>query len=132
VPHTRIMLYRMLADALVLLHLGFVAFVVLGALLVRRWPWLAWAHLPAVAWGVWIEWSAGLCPLTPLEQRLRRAGGEAGYASSFVEHYVLPLLYPLGLTPAIQAGLAVCVLALNAGLYAGLWRRRRRPPPARR
>jgi len=87
-------------------------FVVLGGLLVLRWPRLAWAHLPAAAWGVWIEWSAGICPLTPLENRLRRAGGEAGYADSFVEHHVMPVLYPMGLTPDVQAWLAAIVLGL--------------------
>lgn len=110
----------MLADLLVLLHLGFVVFVVAGGFLVWRWPRVAWAHLPAVAWGVWIEWSAGICPLTPLENRLRAAGGEAGYDTSFVEHYVMPLLYPVGLTPAVQAWLGAGVIAVNLLAY-GVW-----------
>jgi hypothetical protein len=114
------MAYRVLADLLVLLHLGFVVFVVAGGFLVWRWPWVAWAHLPAVAWGVWIEWSAGICPLTPLENRLRAAGGEAGYDTSFVEHYVMPLLYPVGLTPAVQAWLGAGVIAVNLLAY-GVW-----------
>lgn len=122
------MLYRALADVLVLLHLAFIAFVLLGGLLVWHWPRLAWAHLPAVAWGVWIECSAGICPLTPLENALRRAGGEAGYGSSFVEHYLLPLLYPPGLTPALQFGLGAGVLIVNLVLYAAGWRKARSRP----
>jgi hypothetical protein len=116
------MLYRALADALVLAHAGFVLFVVLGGLLALRWPRCAWAHLPAAAWGVWIEWSAGICPLTPLENRLRAAGGEAGYAGSFVEQYVMPVLYPAGLSPAVQAWLGVAVLVVNLVIYAWAWR----------
>ena len=124
------MLYHLLADALVVAHLGFVAFVLAGGLLAWRWPRVAWLHLPAVAWAVWIECTAGICPLTPLENALRRAGGEAGYAGSFVEHYLLPLLYPPGLTPALQLGLGLVVLLLNGVLYALGWRRARsRPRP---
>src|SRR5262245_27620488 len=102
--------YRLAADALVALHMGFVVFVSSGGLLVRRWPRLAWLHLPAVAWGAWIELSAGTCPLTPLENRLRDAGGELGYSTSFIEQYVMPVLYPAALTPAIQAWLGALVL----------------------
>lgn len=124
------MLQRLLADALVALHLGFVAFVLGGGLLVWRWPRVAWLHLPAVVWAVWIECTAGICPLTPLENALRRAGGEAGYAGSFVEQYLVPLLYPPGLTPALQIGLGAFVLTLNGVLYALGWRRARsRPRP---
>ncbi|MCX7660295.1 MAG: DUF2784 domain-containing protein [Caldimonas manganoxidans] len=118
------MIYRTLADLLVLLHLGFVVFVVLGGFLVWRWPRLVWVHLPAAAWGAWIELSAGICPLTPLENHLRQAGGQAGYTTSFVEHYVMPLLYPVGLTPAVQAWLGIGVMAINALAY-GLWGWRR-------
>ncbi len=121
------MVYRLLADAVVLLHLAFVIFVMAGGLLAWRRPGLAWLHLPAVAWGAWIEFSAGICPLTPLENRLRVAGGERGYDSSFVEQYLMPLLYPAGLTPAMQAWLGGLVLAVNGAVYAGLcWRRWRR------
>lgn len=119
------MLYRLLADALVLLHLGFVVFVVAGGLLVLRWPRVAWVHVPAAAWGVWIECRAGICPLTPLENRLRAAGGDAGYAGSFVEHYVMPVLYPAGLTPAVQGWLGAVVLALNVAVYGVLLHRMR-------
>jgi hypothetical protein len=120
--------YRLLADALVLFHSGFVVFVIAGGLLVLRWPRLAWLHLPAVGWGAWIELSAGICPLTPLENRLRIAGGEPGYHASFVEQYVLPLLYPVALTQTIQWWLGVSVLVVNGVVYACVcwrwWRRR--------
>ena len=116
--------YRLLAGAVVVLHLGFVLFVAAGGLLVWRWRRLAWAHLPALAWGVWIELSGGICPLTPLENDLRRLGGEAAYCGDFVGHYLLPVLYPEGLDRGIQAALAAGVLALNAGVY---WRVLRQP-----
>lgn len=89
-----------------------------------RWPRVAWAHLPAAAWGVWIEWSGGICPLTPLENRLRTAGGEAGYAGSFVEHYVMPVLYPVGLTSTVQVALGAAVLVLNLAIYGWCMTRR--------
>jgi len=120
------MLYRFLAGTVVVVHLGFVLFVMLGGLAVRRWPRLAWAHLPAAAWGVRIELSGGICPLTPLENELRQAGGEAGYSGGFVEHYLLPMLYPEGLTRGVQLGLAAGVLALNGAVYWRLVRRHRR------
>lgn len=120
------MLYRLLADLVVLVHFGFVLFVVLGGLLALRWPRAAWLHLPAALWGAGIEFAAGICPLTPLENRLRRLGGEAGYTGGFVEHYVLPVLYPDGLTREVQLVLGTFVLALNLVVYTILWRRRRR------
>jgi hypothetical protein len=101
-----------------------VLFVVLGGLAVRRWPRLAWIHLPAVAWGIWIEISGGICPLTPLENHLRQLGSEPGYRGGFVEHYLLPALYPDGLSRALQMALAVAVLAINAGAYGHLLLRR--------
>jgi len=116
--------WRALADALVVAHLGFVAFVLVGGWLVWRWPRLAWLHLPALAWAVWIECTAGICPLTPLENRLRQAGGQAGYEGSFVERYLMPLLYPPGLTPAGQLWLGVGVLLINLVPYGLAWRRR--------
>jgi len=121
--------YRLLAGAVVVLHLGFVLFVAAGGLLVWRWRRWAWAHLPALAWGVWIELSGGICPLTPLENELRRLGGEAAYSGDFVGHYLLPVLYPEGLDRGIQAALAAGVLALNAAVY---WRALRRPRPSPR
>lgn len=118
--------YAVLADLLVTLHLAFVAFVVAGGALVWRWPRLAWLHLPAAAWGVWIEWSGGICPLTPLENAWRARAGQAGYAGSFVEQYLVPVLYPAELTPVTQWVLGAAVLAVNAAVYALRWRRLRR------
>ena len=120
-----------LADAVLVLHGLFVAWVVLGGFAVLRWPRLAWLHLPAAAWGVWIEASGGICPLTPLELRLRAAAGEAGYAGGFLEHYLGGLLYPAGLTRAVQWLLAGVVLAINLTVYTVLWRRRAKASPAR-
>ena len=120
------MLYRLLADLVVLVHFGFVLFVVLGGLLALRWPRAAWVHLPAALWGAGIEFAAGICPLTPLENRFRRLGGEAGYTGGFVEHYVLPVLYPDGLTRGVQLVLGTFVLVLNLVVYAIVWQRSRR------
>lgn len=114
------MMTGLAADALVVLHLGFVLFVVLGGLLVYRWPGWAWVHVPAFAWGAVIEFNNWVCPLTPLEQRWRSAAGEDAYSGGFVEHYLLPLLYPDGLTREIQVGLGLFVLGINALVY-GIW-----------
>jgi hypothetical protein len=103
----------------------FVLFVVLGGLLVLRWPRLAYVHLPAAGWGVLIEFAGWVCPLTPLEQSLRLKAGEQGYSGSFVEHYVLPLLYPSALTRTIQVALGVIVIAVNLCIYGYLFRSRR-------
>jgi hypothetical protein len=116
-------LYRVLADAVLLLHLAFIVFVLAGALLVWRRRWVAWLHLPAVAWAVIVEVNGWLCPLTPLEVRLRILAGGAGYEGGFVERYLLPVVYPPGLTPGVQMLLGLLVLALNAALYGRLaWR----------
>ncbi len=115
----------LLADLLVLLHLGFVMFVVGGGFLVARRPWLATLHLPAAAWGAWIEFSGGICPLTPLENRLRRLGGGEVYQGEFVERYLLPVLYPAELTVSVQQGLGAVVIAVNVLAYAWVWRRLR-------
>ena len=117
----------LLADVVVLLHLGFILFALLGAALLPRWPRLAWLHGPALAWGTWIELSGGICPLTPLENRLRHAAGEQGYDGGFIAHYLLPLIYPAGLTREIQWVLAAVLLAVNALLYLRWWRLTRRP-----
>jgi hypothetical protein len=125
------MIYRLAADAVLVLHLLFIVFVVLGALLALRWRWMPWLHLPAAAWGVWVEASASICPLTPLENMLRRAAGEAGYAGGFVEHYLVALIYPAGLTPSIQWWLAGLVLAVNVAVYGWVISRRRRRAPTK-
>ncbi len=114
------------ADAIVVLHLAFVAFVVAGGLLVWRWPRLAWAHVPCAAWGVLVSVAGWVCPLTPLENHLRALGGEAGYRGDFVARYLLPVLYPEGLTREIQFVLGAIVVAVNAAVYVAGWRRRRR------
>ena len=116
--------YRVLADLVLVLHAAFVAFVMLGALLAVRWPRLAWVHVPVALWGAGIEFLGGICPLTPLENHWRRLAGELGYPGGFVEHYVVAVLYPDGLTRRLQIGLGVLVLAVNVAIYAwALWRR---------
>lgn len=119
------MIYRVLADFVLSLHLGFVLFVVLGGLLAMRWPRIAWIHVPAAVWGVLIEYTGWVCPLTPLENWLRWRGGEAGYSGGFVEHYLLPTLYPEGLTRGTQLLLGSLVLAVNVAAYGALLLRRR-------
>jgi hypothetical protein len=119
------MLYRWLADLVVVLHFGFVLFVVGGGLLALRWPRLTRVHLPTAVWGVLIEFGGWLCPLTPLENWLRRRSGGAGYAGGFVEHYVLPVLYPSGLTRGVQLALGLIVLVVNVAVYGYLLRHRR-------
>jgi hypothetical protein len=109
-----------LADLVVLIHFAFVLFVVLGGLLVLRWRRVAFVHVPAALWGAWIELAGWVCPLTPLEQSLRLKAGEQGYSGSFIEHYLLPLLYPSALTRNIQLLLGCLVLGLNLGIYGYL------------
>jgi len=120
------MLWRSLADLVVTLHLCFVLFVALGGLLALRWRRAVWLHLPALVWGAGIEFVHGICPLTPLENHLRRLGGEAGYSGGFVEHYLLPVLYPAGLTQDVQLALGALVVTLNIVVYGVVWRRWRR------
>lgn len=120
------MLYRVLADIVLVLHLAFVLFVVLGGLLVWRRPWVAWLHVPAAVWGALIMFAGWICPLTPLENRLRRLGGEAGYEGGFVEEYVLAILYPSGLTRTHQVVLGALVLVLNLAVYAYVVQRQKR------
>lgn len=105
------------ADLVLVIHLGFIAFAVFGALLVLRWRWAALLHLPALAWAAWVELSSGICPLTPLENALRRSAGESEYTGSFIAHYLEPLIYPPGLTPRAQLWLAVGLIAVNLVLY---------------
>ena len=108
------------ADLLVLLHLAFIVFVVLGGLLVWRWWRVVFLHLPASVWGVLLEFNGWHCPLTPLEQQLRVAAGEAGYSGGFIAHYLLPVIYPAGLTPAFQVALGTGALLINLVIYGWL------------
>lgn len=119
------MLYRLAADALLVAHLLFILFVLLGGLLLLRWRILALVHLPAMAWGAATEFFSLPCPLTGWENALRRAAGESGYDGSFIEHYLLPLIYPAGLAPGIQVWLGTSVLLVNALVYLWLLGRRR-------
>ncbi len=119
------MIWRALADGVVIIHLAFVAFVVFGGFLVWRWPRALFAHLPALAWGLWVEISGQICPLTDLEKSLRHLAGEAGYHDGFLHHYVMPILYPPGLTRPDQWVLAGALLALNAIAYGRVLLRRR-------
>src|SRR5688572_26834244 len=121
------MLFRLLADATVVLHLLFVAFVVCGGLLVLRWRRVGWVHVPAAAWGAWIEFAGWICPLTPLENWLRAQGGAATYTTSFVERYLLPVLYPASLSRDVQWTLGLLVILLNGIVYAVVVLSRRTP-----
>ena len=120
------MIYRALADLILVLHLAFIVFVVAGGLLALRWRWVPLVHVPAALWGVYIEVSGGVCPLTPLENALRRDAGLSGYAGSFVEHYLVPLIYPDLLSQPLQLVLAGVVVLTNAFVYTAIWRRFRR------
>jgi hypothetical protein len=120
------MLARFAADLVVLLHLGFILFVVLGGVLVLRWPRLAWIHLPAAIWGALIEFAGWMCPLTPLENWLREAGGTAGYSGGFIEHYIVPIVYPHEISRETQILLGAGVLVVNCVAYGVVWIRCRR------
>ena len=119
-------MYPLLADLVLILHLGFVCFVLFGGLLVLRWQWIAWLHLPAALWGAVVEFTGWLCPLTPLENWLRAQGGAVGYEQDFMARYLLPILYPGDLTRDLQLLLGTVVVSLNAAVYWWLWRRRTR------
>ena len=119
------MIDRLAADAVVAMHVAFVLFACLGGLLAWRRPRWAFVHLPAAMWAAWVEVTATICPLTPLENALRRRAGEAGYPGGFVEHYVFGLLYPEGLTRNLQLGLGLLVIVVNVIVYAWIWRRHR-------
>ena len=121
------MVFRIAADLVIVVHAAFVIFVVLGGLLVVRWPRLVWVHVPAAVWGVLIEFAGWICPLTPFENYLRERGGLATYQGDFVEHYVLPLLYPGDLTRTFQIWLGTAALLINILLYWRIIRMERRP-----
>jgi hypothetical protein len=120
------MIYKWLADGLVIFHAAFAAFVVLGGLVVIRWPRLAWVHIPAAIWGAWIEFSGWICPLTPLENAWRVRAGEMGYNGGFIDHYVVSALYPAALTRETQWVLGACVVLVNVTAYWVAFRRWRR------
>ena len=121
----RVVSDRLLADAVVVFHLLFIVFVLAGGALVLWRRGFAWLHLPAALWAAYVEFSGTICPLTPLENILRHRAGSAGYEGGFVEHYVIPLIYPPGLTPAVQYAIGAMVVAVNVVFYVLAWRRRR-------
>ena len=125
------MLYRVLADLVLVFHAAFVAFAILGALLALRWRWLPWLHLPAVSWGAVIEFTGWVCPLTPLENSLRHAGGTPGYSGDFIEHYVFPVLYSTTLTRSDQIVFGVALLLVNVAMYGFVLHRSPRGPARR-
>ena len=120
------MLSSIAADTLVILHLAFIVFVMLGGLLLLRWPRLIFLHLPAVIWGTLVELQGWLCPLTPLEQQFRTLAGETGYSGGFVQHYLLPIIYPAGLTRELQIILAISVISVNLVIYTLIYVKYRR------
>jgi len=120
------MFARIAADAVVLVHFAFILFVLFGAWSVLRWRWVAWLHVPAFLWGAAIEFLGAVCPLTPLELRLRDIAGETPYSGGFVDHYIMPVMYPAGLTPTVQLWLGLFVVALNVAIYAFVVVRSRR------
>jgi hypothetical protein len=117
------MIFRLLADLTVVLHLAFVLFVVFGGLLVLRHRAVAWVHVPAAAWGAWVEFAGWICPLTPLENWLREQSGGTAYTSSFVARYLVPTLYPEALSRELQWLLGGFVVVVNAAVYVVIWRR---------
>jgi hypothetical protein len=115
--------YQLLANAVVVFHAFFILFIVFGGFLAWRWRWVAAIHIPCAVWGILIEYRGGICPLTPLENTLRAKAGQQGYSGGFVEHYLLPAVYPKGLTPGVQIALGTFVLVINVLAYAVLIRR---------
>lgn len=114
-------MYEALADLVVVTHLLFILFMAVGGLLALRWRWFPWVHVPAALWGVLLELGGWFCPLTPLETRLRRAAGAEAYEGSFVEHYLLPVIYPAELTREVQIVLGLVLVGVNALVYAFVW-----------
>lgn len=119
-------MYSALADVVLVLHAAFVVFVAFGALLVLRWPRIAWVHLPAAVWGIAIELGGWICPLTPLENRLRELAGDSTYRGDFIARYLMPVIYPEGLTREAQLALGLAALVGNGAIYAVVVRRKRR------
>ncbi len=118
--------YRITADLILVLHLLFVLFVLFGGLLcLHQIRWL-WVHLPAMLWGVWVEWAGWVCPLTPLENHVRELASGDGYRESFVEHYLIPVMYPEQLSAWVQVVLGIIVLIINAVIYLKVFRKQRK------
>ncbi|MFH1216954.1 MAG: DUF2784 domain-containing protein [Pseudomonadota bacterium] len=117
------MTHTIVADIVVVIHLLFIVFVVAGGLLIFRRRWMLFLHLPAALWGALIEFSGWICPLTPLEQQLRRAASTSPYQGSFVEHYILPIIYPSGLTRELQIFFGITVICINLVIYGCFLRR---------
>ena len=118
-------MYGILATLVVALHFAFILFVIFGGLLALRWAKAAWVHVPLAGWGAYVELSGRVCPLTPLENHLRRLAGESGYTGGFIDQYLVRLVYPPGLTREMQIALGIGALLLNVGVYAWVLRRRR-------
>ncbi len=119
------MLFQIAAGVVLLVHLAFIGFAVLGAALAICWRWVPYVHLPAVGWAFFVEVTGQICPLTAIENEMRARAGQSGYSEGFIEHYLVPLIYPAGLTPSVQYWLAGGVVVINAAIYGWLiWRRR--------
>lgn len=121
------MLYKLLAEAVIILHFAFIMFAILGGLLILWRNWVIYIHLPAVVWGAVVEIKGWVCPLTPLENQLMRLSGDSGYANGFIDHYLLPIIYPAGITHQIQVILGILVILINTGIYAFVYWRKSRP-----
>lgn len=115
------MLFRLAANAVLLVHLAFILFALLGALIALRWRWVLVVQLPVAAWGFFVELTGRICPLTDLENYLRIKAGESGYTESFIEHYLLTIIYPAGLTSGIQFVLAGVLVVINIAIYGWLF-----------
>lgn len=120
------MWFSIAAEVIVILHLGFIIFVVMGALLVLKWRWVIFAHIPAALWGALIEFQGWRCPLTPLEISLRAAAGQAGYPEGFIDHYLLPIIYPGSLTRELQITFGFIIIVINLAIYGWVIVRRRK------
>jgi hypothetical protein len=119
------MFFRLAAEVVLLAHLAFILFALMGAAIAARWRWIPVVHLPAAAWGFYVEITGRICPLTYLENYLRIKAGQSGYTESFVEHYLVAIIYPAGLTREIQFALAAVVIAVNLAIYGWLFVRGR-------
>ncbi len=119
------MVYSILAELVLVVHFLFILYVVLGALLVLKWHWTVFIHIPAAFWGALIMFMGWICPLTPLENRLRRLGGDEGYMEGFIEHYIWPIVYPEALTRELQIYLGIGVVIVNLVIYGivVVWKR---------